>query len=73
MDIMTRFRCHQIAIVGDIEKAFLMVGVNEADRDVLHFWGIKDLFASEPKVEIRRFTCLMFSVSSSPFLLNATL
>ena len=68
-----RFRCHQIALVGDIEKAFLMVGVNEADRDVLRFLWVKDPFASEPKVEIKRFTRLVFGVSSSPFLLNATL
>ena len=73
MDIMMRFRCHQIALVGDIEKAFLMVGVNEADRDVLRFLWVKDPFASEPKVEIKRFTRLVFGVSSSPFLLNATL
>ena len=73
MDITMRFRCYQIALVGDIEKAFLMVGVKEADRDVLRFLWVKDPFASEPKVEINRFTRLVFGVSSSPFLLNATL
>ena len=73
MDIMMRCRCHQIALVGDIEKAFFMVGVNEADHDVLRFLWVKDPFSSEPKVEIKRFTCLVFGVSSSPFLLNATL
>ncbi|XP_067017985.1 uncharacterized protein [Acropora muricata] len=73
MDIMMRFRCHQIALVGDIEKAFLMVGVNAAYRDVLGFLWVKDPFVSKPKVEIKRFTRLMFGVSSSLFLLNATL
>ena len=73
MDIMMRFGCHQIALVGDIEKALLMFGVNEADRDVLRFLWVKDPFSSEPKVEIKRFTRLVFGVSSSPFLLNATL
>ena len=68
-----RLRCHQIAFVGDIEKAFLMVGVNEADGNVLRFLWVKDPFASEPKVEIKRFTRLVFGVSSSPFLLNASL
>ena len=68
-----RFCCHQIALVGDIEKAFLMVGVNKADRNVLRFLWVKDPFASEPKVEIKRFTRLVFGVSSSPFLLNATI
>ena len=37
MDIMMRFRCHQIVLVGDLRKAFSMVGVNETDRDVLCF------------------------------------
>ena len=68
-----RFHCHQIALVGDIEKAFLMVGVNKADCDVLRFLWVKDPFASEPKVEIKRFTRLVLGVSTSPFLLNATL
>lgn len=34
---------------------------------------VQDPFAKEPKVEIKRFTRLVFGVSSSPFLLNATL
>lgn len=73
MDIMMRFRCYQIALVGDIEKAFLMVGVHETDRDALRFLWVKDPFASEPEVEVKRFTRPVFGVSSSPFLLNATL
>jgi len=39
MDIMMGFRCHQIALVGDIEKGSLMVGVNEADRMYCVFYG----------------------------------
>ena len=73
INIMIRFRCFKVALVGDIEKAFLMVGVEETDRDVLHFLWVKDPFASEPEVEVKRFTRLVFGVSSSPFLLNAIL
>ena len=36
-DIMLRFRNHRVAFVGDIEKAFLMVHVNETEKDVLRF------------------------------------
>ena len=36
-DIMLRFRGHRIALVGDIEKAFLMVHIAEEDKDVLRF------------------------------------
>ena len=73
MDIMMRFRCFKVALVGDIEKAFLMVGVEERDRDALRFLWVKDPFADQPEVEVKRFTRLVFGLSSSPFLLNATL
>ena len=36
-DILLRFRFHRVALVGDIEKAFLMVSVQEKDRDSLRF------------------------------------
>ena len=68
-----KFRCFKFALVGDIEKAFLIVGVDAADRDALRFLWVQDPFAKEPKVEVKRFTRLVFGVSSSPFLLNATL
>ena len=73
MDIMMRFRCFKFALVGDIEKALIMVGVDAADQDALRFLWVQDPFAKEPKVELKRFTQLVFGVSSSPFLLNATL
>ena len=42
LDILLRFRSFQTALVADIEKAFLMVGVDKGDQDVLRFlWGLK--------------------------------
>ena len=35
LDIILRFRVNNIALAADIEKAFLMISVSEADRDVL--------------------------------------
>ena len=32
MDILVRFRIYPVALVGDIEKAFLMINVNRRDR-----------------------------------------
>ena len=35
LDVLLRFRWNPIAISTDIEKAFLMVGINPCDRDML--------------------------------------
>ena len=72
MEILTRFRIHHVALAGDIEKAFLMVSVNQEDRDVLRFLWIDDISKKTPKIQVFRFTRVIFGVSSSPFLLNAT-
>ena len=37
-DILLRFRMHKVALIADIEKAFLMITVDEKDRDVLRFF-----------------------------------
>ena len=70
---MLRFRGHRIARVGDIEKAFLMVHIAEEDKDVLRFLWIDDIDKAKPEVVVLRFTRIVFGVSSSPLLLNATL
>ena len=72
-DIMLRFRSHRVALVGDIEKAFLMVHIAEEDRDVLRFLWVKDIDKAEPEVVVLRFSRVVFGLSSSPFLLNATI
>ena len=73
MDILLRFRVHRIAVTADIEKAFLMVSVAAKDRDVLRFLWFDDVFADQSDVVELRFTRVVFGVSSSPFLLNATI
>ena len=47
-----------------------MIAVNE--RDVLRFIWVDDITKDKPKLQIYRFTRVVFGVSSSPFLLNAT-
>ena len=59
--------------MGDIEKSFLLVHMNETDKDVLRFLWVDDIDKAEPKVITLRFTRVMFGLSSSPFLLNVTL
>ena len=72
-DILVRFRLHQVAMVADIEKAFLMVSVAKKDMDVLRFLWVDNIHADLPNLQVLRFTRVVFGVASSPFLLNATL
>ena len=67
------FRIQPIALVSDIEKAFLMKAVKEENRDVIRFLWVDDVQSAEPKVVEYRFTRVVFLVTSSPCLLNATL
>ena len=71
-DLLLRFRSYKIALTADLEKAFLMVSVDEADRDVLRFIWVDDTSKDPPDLRVYRFTRVVFGVSSSPFLLNAT-
>ena len=72
-DVLVRFRCHKTALVGDLEKAFLMISVAEDDRDAFRFLWFDDLFSEEPKIIVLRFARVAFGLSSSPFLLRASL
>ena len=72
LDILLRFRTYKIALIADIEKAFLMVSVRKKDRNALRFLWVDDTKKSSPTVEMR-FTRVVFGMSASPFLLNATI
>ena len=71
--ILLRFRERKIALVADIEKAFLNIGVHEEDRDALRFLWVDNLEKEDPELVLYRFCRVVFGVNSSPFLLNATL
>ena len=68
-----RFHTYRIALAADVEKAFLMVSVREEDRDALRFLWVDNIEKSVPDIQEMRFTRVVFGVSSSPFLLNATI
>ena len=73
LDLLLRFRAYRVAITVDVEKAFLMISVKEEDRDFLRFVWVKDVGENDPTLQTYRFTRVVFGVSSSPFLLNATI
>ena len=72
LDILLRFRLYRIPLTADIEKVFLMISIAEQDRDVLRFLCFDNALLDEPTMIELRFTRVVFGVSSSPFLLNAT-
>ncbi len=72
-DILLRFRTHRVALTADVEKAFLMVSMAEQDRDVLHFLWVDEVWSDNSELRVLRFNRVVFGVSCSPFLLNATI
>lgn len=73
LNLLLMFRTYRIALTADIEKAFLNISVAVADRDVLRFQWITQENEAEYDIQVLRFTRVVFGVSSSPFLLNATI
>ena len=68
--ILLRFRLHPVAVSADIEKAFLQISLHPEERDVTRF-----LWRENPGEEptVFRMTRVVFGVSASPFLLQATI
>ena len=64
---------HKVSLVADIEKAFLMVAVAERDRNALRFLWFSDILVERSELLVLSFARVVFGVSSSPFLLNATI
>ncbi|EPB66843.1 integrase core domain protein [Ancylostoma ceylanicum] len=73
--MLLRFRAHNIAVISDVEKAFLQVRLQELDRDATRCFWVRDfnLPAIGENVVIYRFTRVTFGLNTSPFLLAATI
>ena len=72
-DILLRFRLPKIALIGDLETAFLDVEVKPKDRNLLRFSWIDDVNPLNSEILKLRFTRLVFGLVCSPFILNVTL
>jgi hypothetical protein len=75
VSLLLRFRMHPVAILADIEKAFLQVGLQKSERDVTRFLWLNDVHqppTGENLITLR-FRRVSFGVVASPFLLGATL
>ena len=51
-DVLVRSRWNRIAISADIEKAFLMISIQESHRDMLRFLWLKDPFVLNSEVTL---------------------
>ena len=73
--ILLRFRLNKVAIVADIEKAFLQIGLNDNAKNVTRSFWLKDTntLNTENNIQMYRFCRVPFGVISSPFLLAAIL
>ena len=76
--VLLRFRVLNVAVVSDIEKAFLQISLNSDGRDYVSFLWLSDVhktnfsnFENNKFVEYG-FCRVLFRVASSPFLLPTT-
>ncbi|GBN21039.1 hypothetical protein AVEN_75944-1 [Araneus ventricosus] len=70
-EIINKFRLRKFGITADTEKAFLQIGLQEDDKPFLRFlwWENGD----KENTKIYQHKRVVFGISSSPFLLGATL
>ena len=67
--ILLRFRIGKVGVVGDLEKAFLQLTLEEKDRNVCCFLWLNP----QGDIEEYRYRKVIFGAKSSPFLLQAVL
>ena len=73
LDILLWFRVHQVTVIADVEKAFLMVSIAQQDHAFLHFHWVDDVLAEQPNIIELQFTLDVFGVFLSLFLLTVTI
>lgn len=71
--VLLRFRLNKFACISDIEKAYLMVGLNEADSHSCRFFWPSDPYDDGSKIQTYKFKVVLFGSTASQFLLNATI
>ena len=70
-----RFRLNKIAVVADIEKAYVQLELNSCDRDVTRFLWLKDVDSpvSDDNLQEYRFRRVIWGIICSAFLLASTI
>ncbi|GFW04061.1 integrase catalytic domain-containing protein [Trichonephila clavipes] len=75
LDILINFRFNAIAFCSDNKQAFLQICLADEHKDAVRFLWSDDepCVHKRPKLQVYRFNRVNFGVSSSPFLLVATI
>lgn len=73
LDMLTKFRWNAVGLTADIEKAFLMVGIKQEDRDMLRFLWFEGPLAKKQDIAEFRFNQLAFGLRLLPSILGATI
>ena len=71
--VLLRFRLRPIAIIADVEKAFLAIGVDENHRDYLRFLWLRNVDENDSEIVVYRFCSVPFGLCCSPFIMNSIL
>ncbi|GFX61617.1 uncharacterized protein TNCV_5111041 [Trichonephila clavipes] len=73
--LLIKFRVNPIAFVADIKMAFLMIEIDESEREFTRFFWDENpgIDLENKRLDIFRMTRVLFGVKSSPFLLAATI
>ncbi|XP_045022923.1 uncharacterized protein LOC123466894 [Daphnia magna] len=71
--VLMRCRLNKIAWIADIEKAFLNIALHPEDAEAVRFLWITEPETPNPPLVAYKWKRVPFGLSSSPFLLRATL
>ena len=72
-DSFIRFRLHDVALIADIESAYLQIAVIPEQRDLLRFLWFRNVSENDFTVQKLRFARVLFGAAPSQYLLNAVI
>ena len=64
---------YPVALLGDIQQAFLQIKVDKEDRDAMRFLWPKDVSKADSEIQELCFTQVIFGSGPSPFVLGVTI
>ena len=72
-EILLRFQTGKFALVTAVKQAFLQIAITKDHRDFLRFLWFKNINDVPLTPATLRFICVIFELTSSPFVLKGTI